>query len=180
MQKLFIIIVILLSITVNCTSLKRSFKKSSEISLSQNYHFDKFRRVTIFPFITNKPERHNFHISDQLSTQLMKRGYIVIERSQLETILHELKIELTGIINRDDILRIGKLLQIDALIMGSLEYDYQDNYWWLISGSMRMIDVTTGELIVSVYSNAWDADIQYVINDIMNLMDLELIKKRYH
>jgi len=179
MNKFFIVALIPLFFFVNC-SLIGSFSKSlSEITVSQNFHFNKYKRVTVFPFINNKPEKYNYHISDQLSTSLMKRGYTVIERTQLEALLRELNIELTGLINQNDMMRIGKLLKIDTIVMGSLEYDIAPGYaWWLKSGTMRMIDVTTGELIVSIYSYANNRDIHYVVTDIISLMDKEKLEQR--
>jgi hypothetical protein len=173
MKKLLIITLILLFF-INCDAIRRDQQKPSDISVSQNFHFAKYKRVTILPFISHTSKRYDYNISDQLTVSLMKRGYTVIERTQLEAILRELKIELTGLIDQSDMVRIGKLLKIDALIMGSFE----DEGGWLKSSTMRMIDVATGELIVSIYSNAWNADIQFVVNDIMRLMDKVRLEQR--
>ncbi len=174
--------IVLLSFTflifISCVTIKRQFKKSSEIIISPNFHFEKYKRITIIPFKTNRTERTNFNISDSLSTSLMKFGYTVVERTQLEAIFRELNIELTGFITQSAMARIGKLLKIDALVMGSLEYDGGQGYWWLVSGNMRMVDVTTGELMVSIYSNAYDTDIQFVVNDFTELIKKEQLKYR--
>jgi hypothetical protein len=55
--------------------------------------------------------------------------------------------------------------------MGSLQYENADGYWWLRSGSMRMVDVATGELVMSVYSNSYNKDIEYVVDDFSELIN---------
>jgi len=105
----------------------------------------------------------------------MKLGYTVVERTQLQTIIKELKLEIEGLTQKD-MQRLGKFLNIDAIIMGSLEYEKiegEGGYWWLRSGTMRMIDITTGELVMSAYSSAYNRDIEFVANDIVNLLPKE-------
>lgn len=176
-MKKLIGILLVISFFYGCSELTKVMKKSSEISVSPNYHFNKYKRITVFPFNTTKPERYNLTISDQLSICFMKLGYTVVERTQLQALLKELNIEVSGFMKQSDIIRIGKLLQIDAIIMGSLEYDNSGGYWWLRSGSMRMIDVTTGELVMSIYSNAYNKEIEYVVDDIVDLIKEKGITK---
>lgn len=176
MKKIFGTILFLLFFFINAYGMGKS--TTSEIVVSPTYHANKYKRVAVFPFNTTKPEQYNLTISDQLSTSFMKLGYTVVERTQLQAILKELKIELTGLIKQSDLVRIGKILSIDAIVMGSLEYDYTGVYWWLRSGTMRMIDVTTGEVIISIFSNSYNGDIQTVVNDINNLMKKEKLTGR--
>lgn len=177
-MKKIIFLSLIVFLFVNCGLITRQIKKSSSISTSNNFNPEKYKRIAIIPFNTNKPERYNFIIADSLATSMMKIGFTVLERNRLEAIFRELNIELTGLISQADMNRIGKLSKIDALVMGSLEYDGgQGGYWYLVSGNMRMVDLTTGELIMSIYSNAYNTDTQFVVDDFTELLETNLRRR---
>jgi len=93
--------------------------------------------------------------------------YTVVERSQLEKVLHEQNLSNTGIVDDAQAATIGKVLGIDAIIMGSVSYTSKDepsqNPMVDLSGKsytqyctkrsvtadarMKIIDVNTGKII---------------------------------
>jgi TolB-like protein len=61
-------------------------------------------------------------ISEELSTNLVlsARGYSVIDRNHLRTILREQKLSMSGLMDPENQKKIGKILGVDALILGSI------------------------------------------------------------
>lgn len=59
--------------------------------------------------------------SDILTTELVKTGnFIVIERTQLQKVLEEQKLQQSGLIQQDSAMSVGRLLGLNALIIGSV------------------------------------------------------------
>ncbi|NJO02550.1 MAG: hypothetical protein HC880_13440, partial [Bacteroidia bacterium] len=52
--------------------------------------------------------------------------YEVIERSRLDQILKEQNLQVSGLVDDNQAVEIGKLLGLDALVTGSLSYEYKD------------------------------------------------------
>lgn len=60
-------------------------------------------------------------ISERLITNLVKEGKIeIVERSQLEKVLSELKLENSGTVDLDTAKNIGKILGVDAIVTGTI------------------------------------------------------------
>lgn len=60
-------------------------------------------------------------IAERITTQLIKVGSLeIIERSQLEKVLHELKMENSGLVSPSDAKSVGKILGADAIVTGTL------------------------------------------------------------
>ena len=135
----------------------------AELVISDNYNFFKSRRIAVLPFIVSgEKENTRYTESDKLSTKLMKMGFTVVERTLLEQVFSELKLSLTGAISPDKLKQIGGMLSVDLIVFGTLEMGYapargtgegcgQGAYYFLTSVSVRMVDVTTGEVMVSAY-----------------------------
>ena len=84
-------------------------------------------------------------LSEQVTTRLSQNQSItVVERKQLEKILSEQKLELSGATESDN-QNIGKLLNVDAIVSGTIAHmaDYEEI-------NARMIDVKTGQIYCAV------------------------------
>ncbi len=85
------------------------------------------------------------------------------ERSQLNAILKEAGLTVEGLIDENTAIRLGKLLQVQALVMGTLRYDYStkrvkqersdDRYVWCekrvftIRANVRFVSTETGSIL---------------------------------
>lgn len=100
--------------------------------------------------------------ADMLVTRLVNSGrFSVIERERLNAILQEQGFQLTGQVNPDDVLEIGRMAGVDYLITGSLTRFSIDNKSGRILGrsvsyteaeselNIRAFSTTTGEIIVA-------------------------------
>lgn len=82
-------------------------------------------RVAILGFENNSTSRWGDRLgaaaSDEMATQLVNTGaFSVVERQQLEAILAEQRIGVSGAIDPATAARIGEVLGVQALIMGSI------------------------------------------------------------
>ena len=59
-------------------------------------------------------------VADLIASELMKKGYEVVERSRIEMILREQKLRISGIIDTSTAIQIGKILEVNAIVTGAL------------------------------------------------------------
>ncbi|NQV37487.1 MAG: hypothetical protein HQ509_05705 [Candidatus Marinimicrobia bacterium] len=70
-------------------------------------------------------------VSAKFRTKLVNNGHFtVIEREELEKVLDEQSLSMTGLVDDIDAAYIGKLLGVDAIILGSGSYSVTDNGGW--------------------------------------------------
>jgi curli biogenesis system outer membrane secretion channel CsgG len=83
--------------------------------------------------------------------------YEVIEREQLEKIMREQRLSLSGAIDESSAAEVGKLLGLDVMIMGSVNYTHNDKYSTSSGsrclkrtvtaiGTIKIISVETGKI----------------------------------
>ena len=158
--------------------------------ISNNFHFESKKRIAILPFITSAGTI-DVGSADISSVKLMELGFVVVERLQIEQIFKELKLNYSGALSQQEIKKIGKLLNIDMLVFGTVNYRYvpayayskggyykeapaptvsitqpgvipteekewvpgsseiRDAYYALESVGIRMVDIETGEVLLS-------------------------------
>jgi TolB-like protein len=84
-------------------------------------------------------------LAEQVTTKLSQNpSLVVVERKQLQKVLSEQKLELSGATESDN-QNIGKLLNVDAIVSGTIAHlsDYEEI-------NARMIDVKTGQIYCAV------------------------------
>jgi len=69
-------------------------------------------------------------------------GFTLVERQNMQSIMEELKVQLSGITEEENVVKIGRLLNAEALVAGTL-YPKQDNYELFL----RLLRVETGEVL---------------------------------
>ena len=137
-----------------------------------NKDFYKFKKVAVLPF-DDAPGAHNSgHVVQGLvNTVLAKYGFTTIERGRLKDILEEQKISSAGLIAQEQRIVFGKLLGINAFVVGEVAQfetrerktdttyvpfmqtvlPIQGKQWTVsfVSLSLRFVDTTTGEILFS-------------------------------
>ncbi|MEN7549253.1 CsgG/HfaB family protein [Rapidithrix thailandica] len=105
-------------------------------------------------------------MSDMLTTELVKSGnYRVIERQELESIMTEQKLGLSGAVTPESAAKIGKLLGVELAVVGSVsEFGYKDdtkggrikgiglgikNQAATVGIDVRMVNTSTGEILTA-------------------------------
>jgi curli biogenesis system outer membrane secretion channel CsgG len=127
---------------------------STKVYVKNEHKLSKVKKIAVLPFLCNKQEI-GLNIASSLSSNLVVSKYIVIERTQLNRILQEQGLTLTGVVE-DYNVAIGKIKGIDALIVGNATVsqgwagtafggyiDYVSNC------NARLIDLETGEVLLA-------------------------------
>lgn len=84
-------------------------------------------------------------MSDNIALELMNLGYQVIERSSLDKVFNEQGLQMTGAIDPSTLAKVGKILSVDAVVLGSITSSQktQVNSGFMGSGA----DVATSQII---------------------------------
>lgn len=97
-----------------------------------------------FPYSGGGNSAGSSMVSERLITRLASiKGIQVIERSLLDKVMGEMKLESTGIIDTENTKKLGKVLGVEAIVSGTL-IDLKDRETEV---NARMINVETGEIL---------------------------------
>lgn len=131
-----------------------------------NYDFKRIKRVAVIEFrdAAYQPNSGSL-VSDMFIKYLLRTGYDVIERTELDSILKEHQLSVEGILNRAQTKEFGKISGVDAIITGSISMLVPDRVFYdgatprfvaaQAGVTCRMIDVETGEILWAG-SNTYD------------------------
>ena len=81
------------------------------------------KRIAVINFADRSGYGHNIGtgLADMLITQLVKSGkFIVIERQELEKVLQEQSLGMSGMVTPQSAARVGKLLGVELIVTGSV------------------------------------------------------------
>jgi curli biogenesis system outer membrane secretion channel CsgG len=146
MKKIILLIVISIFLT-GCATVKVSIKPDIDIT--------RVRRVAVLPFGPNGT------VSDMFTTELIGIGkFDVIERGQLDKVLEEYRLNLSGVLDEKTRKKLGKLLGIDALFLGSAvvyekpfatasQYSAVAGVAYETVINIRLVDIETGAILLS-------------------------------
>lgn len=82
-------------------------------------------------------------VSDFFVMELMKKGYTVVERAQVQKILQEQEFQASGITDNQDAARAGRILNVPAVLLISIpEYGGEK-----MEMSARMVEVETATIL---------------------------------
>jgi len=140
---LFLSVCILLTVSISHSTENCLIHLANEInSIEKNL---KTKTVAVLPFknLNSTEKISGTSVSEKIIHELVKRGKLkVVERTRIDKIIKELKLELSGLINTDKAVKIGKLLAVDALITGSI--NNRENKTEIF---VRVIDVESGLIL---------------------------------
>ena len=93
-------------------------------------------------------------MADVFSTRILSLPSCkVIERSQLNRILEEQKLQMSDLVKSTNLKRVGSLLGVDALAFGRTEgWSWTNKFGWgnSLAAQIRLVAIESGELIWSV------------------------------
>jgi len=167
---------LLLTVFIGCISPRASIKR--------DYDFNRIKRIGVLKFDSSQIGYLSTYdpgnaVADEFVYQLLDRGIMVVERSYLENIMKEQDLGASGRLDAATIKRIGKILGVDALIIGTVTKSVQDKKerFYLrneqdnrireeifvvnaeVGINARMVDVETGEI---VWAGAYSYDSFYI------------------
>jgi curli biogenesis system outer membrane secretion channel CsgG len=127
------------------------------------------KRVAVFNF-ENKSDYGRGNVgegmADMLTTELVKSGnYRVIERAELQSVMQELKLGLTGMVTSNTAAQVGKQLGVELAVFGSVtEFGQKEESKGIGFGKrkfganqikarvaidLRIVNVETGEILAA-------------------------------
>jgi hypothetical protein len=84
-------------------------------------------------------------MADNITLELMKLGYQVIERAQLDKVLSEQGLQMSGIADPTTASKIGKIMGVDAVVLGNVTMSQKTQ---MSSGFMGVgSDITTAQFV---------------------------------
>jgi curli biogenesis system outer membrane secretion channel CsgG len=154
-----------------------------QVSINRNFDFSKIKRIAVmqfddYPGATDSGKQ----VADLFIGGLLNIGVSVIERMQMNQLLAEQKLSLSGYIDPNQVKEVGKMLSADALLLGTVSqytqasqstqevttvetnrrgdlYDVSQPYTYLtpaqVSISCKLVSVETGEVIFAA-SGSYD------------------------
>ncbi len=153
-------LILLMALPLGCSSLMTQDGRRAQIIISANFDMQRNKKIAVLPFTNKGMPGSNESLSDELSTELMGLGFVVVERTRLQSILKEMKITADETFSKEKLNKIGEMLQLDCIVLGSA-------YYSSISGSMntesskglydlqkisfRMVELSTGQVMISGY-----------------------------
>ena len=87
--------------------------------ISKSYNFDKLKHIGITKF--DNPQKIA-GIEDLFAQQLIKKGFTVVEREKLDSVIKELKLSASGLFDEKNTKELGRILGVDALLIGEVTY----------------------------------------------------------
>jgi len=115
--------------------------------------------VAVLTFASNeKAQNLAESVTEKLVTQLVNlRRFRVIERSALDKIMEEQKLGLTGFVDEETAVKLGKLAGADIIILGRINLEVG-----FAKVSARGIDTETSELIVAKEVSSGNTNIETI------------------
>ncbi|MGD0037111.1 MAG: CsgG/HfaB family protein [Bacteroidota bacterium] len=143
----FLVLIILICFLNSCTS-------STSALVYKNPKYDSYQtaRVVVLPFKDAEGQVGSGEIvSSIFETTLLSTGkFEVVERRQLDKILAEQNLSLTGLIK--DTISVGKLAKADVMIVGTVKtlQNGKGNGYTIITASIKGIHIETGMTLWSI------------------------------
>ena len=177
-----LLVLVVLAAIAGCAA-SGSQGKVPDVSLKdkyqKNYNFSKIKSIVVLPFFETYKSATDILFGpvntkdvipesvDVFSMELFDTGINVIDRTLLDKVLSEQKLSLSGLMEKQDYQKIGKLVNADAILWGSISLVKQIGQR---RGeiSVRLIDVGTGTVI---YTSIGEK------SDIWGGMDVTAFKK---
>ena len=107
---------------------------SVQVTRNPSAELPAVRKIAVLPFADDPAQRR---ITGEWETLLLSLGYRVIDRQNIETILKEQGLSVSGIVNPSEAPRIGDLLGVQGLVLG-LPNPRPPYYSWSVTGATRL------------------------------------------
>ena len=140
---------LLIALVSGCSTIDVAINKKEDVT-------KKLEKIVVFPFQI-KNAQFGDEFSDAITHHLFKTGKIdVVERQELEKILKEQKLSMTGLLDSDKSVRVGKLLGADVIVCGrgtALDVGPTTNHRnknLIDTFMLKVVSVETGSLLITV------------------------------
>ena len=128
--------------------------------------------IAVFDFENNGLEPYEVRqLSTRLESELVKVGkYNVVERSKIDEILKEQKLQMSGFVEEEYLIDVGKMLGAKQVVLGSIGR-ITDDYYTITA---KLVDVKSSEMIQSADYDAENGLIQ-LLKDGLKIIASQLV-----
>ncbi len=125
--------------------------------------------------INEKPHYQGYMASEQLISALIRNGhYTLIYRNQLKRITKQHNIPCHGFVDKKHVIKIGKYVDVEAIILGSGGFTVSDIGKW---EERKIKDENDQEYIIKMYKAIRKVDLQFSYQ-IVNVASGEILASR--
>lgn len=180
----FLIISLLITGAISCSTVDVAISRKTDVE-------KKLNKVAVFPFDI-KGAGWGDEFSDSLTHHFFKTGKVgVVERESIEKVLKEKRLSISGFIDQNKAVDIGKLLGADVIIIGRgsflrVKKGRKEVQNLIDTFSLKVISVETGSLLITVRKEpgiAWNSEyrLKYCcsLGIIWNKRDILIESSRY-
>jgi curli biogenesis system outer membrane secretion channel CsgG len=124
--------------------------------VKKSFNFKKIDRIAVLVFESSDNPKYGEMVTDLFTGKLIDEGCNIVERTELENILQEQKLSMSGVIDSGQIIQAGKLWGADAVIVGSVPEckPPAGNQGAEVTIKCRMIYVKTGQVVWTAYNSS--------------------------
>lgn len=139
---------LLVPVMFGCSTIDVAINKKVDVT-------KKLNKIVVFPFEI-KSAHWGDEFSDSITHYLFKTGRVdVVERQELEKILKEQRLSMTGLLDSDKSARVGRLLGADVMVLGrgtALDIGQRDQEGKNLVDTfmLKVVSVETGSLLITV------------------------------
>lgn len=122
-KKLLAILLVLIIVSCGTTAMMMTVTRPAEVNLKQ------YNKIAVGDIVDEygKEDRHAKDIADEITTSLFASGkYEVLDRQNLNSIMTEHKLSLSGLIDENTASELGKIIGAAALVFGRIQTDNYD------------------------------------------------------
>jgi hypothetical protein len=103
--------------------------------------------------------------SDALTEFLVKsKAFIVFERARMSQIMKEQSLSMSGAVSQETAVKAGELMGLNAIVVGQIAEVGGDGYETRVTVRIRLIDTTTGQILVADSGTGVGGDFKLAVN----------------
>jgi|TARA_Y100000294_G_C8526623_1_gene325183 TolB-like protein len=147
-------------------------KRITSLLLFVGICFSQATIIAVFDFENNGLETHQVRqITSRLESELVKiEGLKVVERNKIDELLKEQKLQMSGFVEEEYLIDVGKMLGAKQVVLGSIGR-ITDDYYTITA---KLVDVKSSEMIQSADYDAENGLIQ-LLKDGLKIIASQLV-----
>lgn len=136
-MKIFLMCILAISLTISMGC------SSSESQFRAGYDFTSIEKIAVIDVLGDLPgEVAKNQISDFFVMELLRKGYVPVERAQVQSILKEQEFQASGMTSSEAAIKAGQILNVPVVLVINVP-ELDDN----MSMTAKMLDVKDGSIL---------------------------------
>ena len=131
-----------LSVALTLCALLAAGCTSVDVAAKAGYNFSEIEKIAVLDVTGRLDEGSKNQIGDFLYIELMKKGYSVIERRQVKSILGEQEFQQSDFTSTENAARVGEVLNVPAVIVVNMSELAEQ-----LLLTVKLIEVETAEIV---------------------------------